>query len=767
MPYLNVKERVLEAKVVYYGAGLSGKTTNLEQIKAGATNDGRVGEMMSLNTDGDRTLFFDYLPFELGKLNGLDVKVQLYTVPGQTKYAETRRRVLAGADGVVLVLDSQAGALDRNKQTVNDLYEHMRANNLDPAGTPILVQLNKRDLPTAMDADALRRECGVAALPYTEAVACDGKGVFETLRVACKMVLESIKGSARDGQTGKVAAGQGSGLDGQKMHDELRRHVGPDGLPLPAAAQPASPPAGPPAMPAAAGPSPAEPSPAASTSMGYAAPAPSAGAGGNAPASAPMAAAPAARPMAPPAGMASAGMGAAPQAAPAGMGLAAVAPAAAPAPSAPRPQGNGHPGPNGAVNGGGPGAPAAAAPPPAASGIEAVFRSLRDEIAKMNAKSDAIAAAAAAQPAASGDGGGFSPAQVNEIIQAQRELGRRLDTLERNVGGYLDRSMQRLEQQLQAAATAAGQSAGGGSGAGLEAAKQIATKLAGATDALAGKVDGLGQHVSTLQGDLGAVRQRGDSLAKGLAEVGRVLAQMSETVTQLEAKAGTRGGSGAGGEAPDLAPLERRISDLAMGLEGRLAALDEKAVTAKEVDSLVTSVSSMVIGELRAQDESFREMLKREREAAAERAAGTAPDAAALDEMAAKVAGLEAKLDTLSTKLDAVSGRTVDQLGELLDGVKAELSDVLDRFGQEQRENFAKLETALTSKLDATHDRVSQVDERLERHAGGVDARFDELADQGRSHAQAVETWFGQVLQAVNETVDELRRGKGKWWKNT
>jgi len=715
MPYLNVKERVLEAKVVYYGAGLSGKTTNLEQIKAGAASDGRVGEMMSLNTDGDRTLFFDYLPFEIGKLNGLDVKVQLYTVPGQTKYAETRRRVLAGADGVVLVLDSQAGALERNRQTVNDLQEHMRANNLDPAATPILVQLNKRDLPTAMDADALRRECGVDHLPYTEAVACDGKGVFETLRTACRMVLEAIKGSAREGRTQNVAAGQGSGLDGRRMHDELRRHVGEDGMPLPAPSAP-RPSA---AMPAAAAAAPARPAAAAAAAPSFpvaSAPAPSVGSG------MPMAAA-----------------------------SAPAAPGVAPA----RPTGqNGYAGPNGTANG-------STAPRPPAQGLEAVFRSLRDEIAKMNAKSDAAAAALA-----SGGGASGGP-KADALVDAQRQLAQRLETLERNVGGYLQQSVQRLEQRLQdVARSGAGGTGGDAGGAGLEAAKQIATKLAGATDALSGKVDGLGQHVGTLQGDLASVKQRGDALAKGLAEVGRVLAKMNETVTQLESRAGTPAGS-ATGAGPSTGALEARIAELESSLSEKLATLEAKTVTSSEVDELVTSVSSMVIGELRAQDEAFTERLRRDREEARANADTGSAGALAAEALDERLQDLEGKLDAFSTKLDAMSGHTAERVSESLAEVRTQLADDLDRFGHEQRENFAKLETALNGKLDATHDEVAQLAERLERHAGAVEDRFEQLAERNRAHAQAVETWFGQVLQAANVTVDELRRGKGKWWKNT
>ena len=220
MSYLNVKERTLEIKVVYYGAGLSGKTTNLEKVKENSAGD-RAGEMMSLNTDGDRTLFFDYLPYELGKFNGCDVKVQLYTVPGQAKYAETRRRVLAGADGVVLVLDSAAAALDRNHETVADLRKHLAANGLR-ADTPIVVQANKRDLPDAMEVAALLSALGLKHLPCIEGVAVNGVGVFETLKRIVAEVLGHVREAARSGpERASIGRGDNSGLDGDTLRDEL------------------------------------------------------------------------------------------------------------------------------------------------------------------------------------------------------------------------------------------------------------------------------------------------------------------------------------------------------------------------------------------------------------------------------------------------------------------------------------------------------------------------------------------------------------------
>jgi hypothetical protein len=219
MPYLNVKERTIEAKIVYYGAGLSGKTTNLEQIKK-RTVDGRCGELMTLDTDGDRTLFFDWLPFNFGKFNGCDVKMQLYTVPGQAKYAETRKRVLTSADGVVLVLDSQASALERNRETLRDLRDHLKANNLHADTVPVVLQLNKRDLPTAMDPAEMLRELDLVGTPYVEAAAAKGEGVFETLKEVSQRVLQAVREQARE-RAPELRAGTNSGLDGNTLYGKL------------------------------------------------------------------------------------------------------------------------------------------------------------------------------------------------------------------------------------------------------------------------------------------------------------------------------------------------------------------------------------------------------------------------------------------------------------------------------------------------------------------------------------------------------------------
>lgn len=219
MAHLNVKDRVIEAKIVYFGAGLSGKTTNLEQIKR-LGQGGKCGELVSLDTDGDRTLFFDWLPFDVGKVNGCDVKMQLYTVPGQPQYAETRRKVLAGSDVVVLVLDSQSGAIDRNREVMNDLKESLAANGLSLEETGFVLQLNKRDLPTAMPPSDLLDAVGLSGSSYIEAVASSGQGVFETLREATRKALAQVRDAARE-RTPALRTNGSSGLDGRSLYAAL------------------------------------------------------------------------------------------------------------------------------------------------------------------------------------------------------------------------------------------------------------------------------------------------------------------------------------------------------------------------------------------------------------------------------------------------------------------------------------------------------------------------------------------------------------------
>ncbi len=275
MVQINFGQREVSCKLVFYGPGMSGKTTNLEIIHQKAPADAR-GDMVSIATETDRTLYFDYLPLDLGQVAGMHTKFQLYTVPGQIYYNATRKLVLQGVDGVIFVADSAADKMAENLESLQNLRENLADQGLQLDELPLVIQYNKRDLPNAMSVEMLNEQINPMGVPTTEAIARDGKGVFPTLKVISKMVIEKLN----------------------KEHapsSQRRRTGGNMAAPAPAPAAPA--PA--PAAPAAPAPAPAAPAPAA-------------------PAPQPAAPAPAPQPAAP-----------APQPA---------APAPAPAPAAPAPQ---------------------------------------------------------------------------------------------------------------------------------------------------------------------------------------------------------------------------------------------------------------------------------------------------------------------------------------------------------------------------------------------------------------------------------------------
>lgn len=193
---ISTTDKTLFLKIVYYGPGLSGKTTNLETIHRLTDPDGKQ-PLVSLRTEGDRTLFFDLLPFDLGQLFGMDVRLKLYTVPGQVQYDITRRQVLAGADGIVFVADSQASQLDANLQMIKYLKSNLRMNGLDPNTIPLVFQWNKRDLPGVMGVDELHRELNFRPndAPMTEAIAPNGDGVIETLRLITTRTVAAVVSS--------------------------------------------------------------------------------------------------------------------------------------------------------------------------------------------------------------------------------------------------------------------------------------------------------------------------------------------------------------------------------------------------------------------------------------------------------------------------------------------------------------------------------------------------------------------------------------------
>lgn len=193
MPIVNYAAREVTAKIVYYGPGRSGKTTNLQYIHATVADD-RKGEIVSLATEGDRTLFFDYLPIDLGLISGYQTRIQLYTVPGQIYYDATRRLVLQGADGVVFVADSRVQRHDENVEGFRNLQRNLLDQNVDPRGIPLCFQYNKRDLDDAVPVSELERALNYRSLPAFEASATEGTGVFETLEAITGLVLSRIAG---------------------------------------------------------------------------------------------------------------------------------------------------------------------------------------------------------------------------------------------------------------------------------------------------------------------------------------------------------------------------------------------------------------------------------------------------------------------------------------------------------------------------------------------------------------------------------------------
>jgi len=191
MVLFNYSTKELTAKVVYYGPGLCGKTTNLQWIHEKLPIKNK-GKMLSLATEADRTLFFDFLPIELGTIRGMKTRIQLYTVPGQVFYNATRRMVLKGADCVVFVADSQEAMLDANLDAALNLRENLEANEIDPEEIPTVLQYNKRDLPNALPIEILNERLNPKGLPYFEAVAMKGIGVEETLKGATTLVFRAL-----------------------------------------------------------------------------------------------------------------------------------------------------------------------------------------------------------------------------------------------------------------------------------------------------------------------------------------------------------------------------------------------------------------------------------------------------------------------------------------------------------------------------------------------------------------------------------------------
>lgn len=204
MVFFNHATRQMTTKIVYYGPGLCGKTTNLNTIYARTAQKAR-GEMVSLNTETDRTLFFDLLPLEVGMVGGFKAKLQLYTVPGQVFYNSTRKLVLKGVDGIVFVADSQVPMLDANKESLQNLSDNLKELGLHLEDIPMVFQWNKRDLKNIVPVEVLEAELNPKGHLSFQTIAQDGTGVFETLRGITKLALAHIKTN----QLGETAVGKG------------------------------------------------------------------------------------------------------------------------------------------------------------------------------------------------------------------------------------------------------------------------------------------------------------------------------------------------------------------------------------------------------------------------------------------------------------------------------------------------------------------------------------------------------------------------------
>jgi signal recognition particle receptor subunit beta len=194
MTFINYASREINCKIVYYGPGLCGKTTNLQYIYD-TTAPTAKGKLISLATETDRTLFFDFMPLELGTVRGFKTRFHLYTVPGQVFYDASRKLILKGVDGVVFVADSQEERMDANIESLYNLEENLQANGYDLSKIPYVLQLNKRDLPNVITAEEMVSELRRKDEPVHEAVASKGNGVFDTLKSVAKQVLTELRKS--------------------------------------------------------------------------------------------------------------------------------------------------------------------------------------------------------------------------------------------------------------------------------------------------------------------------------------------------------------------------------------------------------------------------------------------------------------------------------------------------------------------------------------------------------------------------------------------
>lgn len=196
MSFINYASREINCKIVYYGPGLCGKTTNLQYVYQKTANESK-GKMISLATESERTLFFDFLPLALGEVRGFKTRFHLYTVPGQVFYDASRKLILKGVDGVVYVADSQEERMDANIESLENLKDNLEEQGYDLLKMPFVMQYNKQDLPNLSPIEELQRFLNPTKVPEYKACAMSGVGVFETLKAIAKMVLMDLKKGAR------------------------------------------------------------------------------------------------------------------------------------------------------------------------------------------------------------------------------------------------------------------------------------------------------------------------------------------------------------------------------------------------------------------------------------------------------------------------------------------------------------------------------------------------------------------------------------------
>jgi len=197
MSFVNYNTKEINCKIVYYGPGLGGKTTNIQYIYQKTAPDSK-GKIISLNTENERTLFFDFLPLDLGEIRGFKTRFHLYTVPGQVFYEASRKLILRGVDGIIFVADSQVERMEANLESLQGLERNLEEQTYDIEKLPLVMQWNKRDLPNISSTGDLQQALNRWQVPAFEAVATSGQGVFETLKMVSKLVLLNLKGGLQD-----------------------------------------------------------------------------------------------------------------------------------------------------------------------------------------------------------------------------------------------------------------------------------------------------------------------------------------------------------------------------------------------------------------------------------------------------------------------------------------------------------------------------------------------------------------------------------------